>query len=459
MRRIHELLDRWADEAPDRLACIDHDGSRFTYVDFATSVDEAADLLRESGVVAGDRVMILGENALALVAFVLACSKLDAWAIPVNARVTVDEIERIRAHAEPHAMVFAHQASEAAGEHSAVFGAVETGDHRFGRVRIAGGMASVPEESFEAAGDQVAALIYTTGTTGNAKGVMLTHGNLLYMSRISRDIRGLSPADHIYGVLPVTHIFAFAAAFLAALRAGAVLEFVPRFDPAAVFAAIARGVTVMPAVPQMYALLLKHAAAEGIETIDAPKLRYISSGGAPLDPDWKRRVEAFFGISLHNGYGMTEAAPGIAATRFGEKRDDVSVGPPLPEQEVRLVPPPGQSGLQDGVGEIVTRGPNVMKGYYRNPEETAKAIDADGFLHTGDLGRFTEDGALTIVGRCKELIIRSGFNVYPPEVEAALNRHPAVTQSAVVGRRLPDGNEEVLPSWSGRPARKPTRIC
>jgi acyl-CoA synthetase (AMP-forming)/AMP-acid ligase II len=191
-------------------------------------------------------------------------------------------------------------------------------------------------------------------------------------------------------------------------------------------------------------LTLRHAREHGIEKPDAPRLRYLSSGGAPLDRDWKRRVEAFFGVTLHNGYGLTEVAPGVAATRVGMERSDTACGPPLPGVEVKLVPPPGQSEMQGGVGEILVRGPNVMKGYYKNPEATREVLQPDGWLYTGDLGKFTADGALMVVGRSKELIIRSGFNVYPPEVEAVLTEHPAVVLAAVVGRSEPGGNEEVI---------------
>lgn len=299
-------------------------------------------------------------------------------------------------------------------------------------------------EIYSAGADHIAFLQYTSGSTGDPKGVMLTHANLLYGSRASMQIRAMHDRDRVYGVLPFTHIFAFNSAFLAALRAGATLQLATRFEPAAFFTALADGVSVIPAVPAMYAKLLEFAERNGIETPEIPALRYISAGGAPLDPDWKRRVERFFGISLHNGYGMTESTAGICATRVGDERDDLSAGPAMPEQDVRVVPAPGKTALDDGVGEIVVKGPNVMLGYYRNAQETARVIDEDGYLHTGDLGRFDEHGYLYVLGRCKELIIRSGFNVYPPEVEAAINEHRDVVHAAVIGRPERDGNETVL---------------
>ena len=172
--------------------------------------------------------------------------------------------------------------------------------------------------------------------------------------------------------------------------------------------------------------------------MQAERLRYISSGGAPLDLAWKQKVEAFFGLPLFNGYGMTESTAGIAATKPGATRSDTSVGKMLAGQEIRL-----DSINTDGIGEIVIRGPNIMAGYYRNKAETEKVLDADGWLRTGDLGCLDEDGNLQITGRAKELIIRSGFNVYPLEVEAALNQHPDVVQAAVIGTAA-NGNEQIV---------------
>lgn len=191
----------------------------------------------------------------------------------------------------------------------------------------------------------------------------------------------------------------------------------------------------------MFSRTLEYLATHDI-TPDTESLVYMSAGGAPLDLDLKGRTESVFGTTLHNGYGLTEASPTISQTRIGEHHDNTTVGKFLPLLEYRFLRdgaevPPGE------VGELGARGPNIMRGYYRNPTATAEALDSDGWLHTGDLGRVDEDGNLFIVGRSKELIIRSGFNVYPTDVEAVLNEHPEVTLSAVVGREVAD-NEEVI---------------
>jgi len=429
---------------PDKVLFVDHDGHRISAHAFAGALAAAVGLLHDHGVRGGDRVSLVCENSLAAAAIVLACSRCDAWVNLINARITSEEIEKIAGHAGARILVFTHQASAAAEAHGAHFGARESGATGFGRVMISPTRDVDPEPVHEDGAEQVAALIYTTGTTGDPKGVMLTHDNLLAASLSSARARELTAADSAYFILPMTHIFGFSSVFLASLRAGARLEFAPRFDVAAFLDALANGATVAQGVPAHYAAILKHCAEHGITQLRAPNLRYCSAGGSPLDIDWKRRVEGFLGQQLHNGYGMTEASPGISATRIGYPCNDDSVGFALTGVEITLAPPPGATEMQDGVGEILCRGRNVMKGYYRNPQATAAVIDDEGWLHTGDLGRFGEDGSLYVVGRCKELIIRSGFNVFPIEVETAMNSHPDVVQAAVVGRKLADGNEEVL---------------
>lgn len=443
MDRIHQYLENTAQNAPDTAALIDPEGQSMTYAGLLAAVDEAAALLKSGGVRGGDRVMIVGENSIAMVVFFYACSRLDAWAIPTNARMAAGEIDKIIAHAEPRAIVTTDDASADATAHGKRLGA-EPVAGPFGKVALTPARPCEPEPVSPAAKDQVATVMYTTGTTGDPKGVMLTHGNLSFGGTTSASMRGLRNGDRVYAVLPFSHIFGLASALTASLIVGATLQLDTRFKPEKLYAALKGGITVLPAVPQMHALLMQHVREQGLDALNAPALRYISSGAAPLDPDWKRRAEAFYGVALQNGYGMTETTAGIATTMVAIGNPDISVGKPLAGTEVILVPAPGQDDLKDGVGEILVRGPHVMKGYYKNPEETARALRPDGFLHTGDLGRFDEDGNLSVVGRCKELIIHGGFNIYPPEVEAALNDHPSVVQAAVIGRKVEGGNEEVL---------------
>lgn len=442
-RRLHLLADRWRAERPQAMALIDHDGQSLTFAQLGEATDAAVALLEAAGVRGGDRVLLVNENCAALAAMILACSRLDAWAVVVNARIPAVEIDRIEQHCTPRALVFTPQTSRDAAAHGARHQADEQSLPHAGMLLIAGQRPATPEPVDDSNADQVAAMIYTSGTTGTPKGVMLTHRGLLYIATISGQQRGLTTADHVYAVLPISHVFGLASTFLGTLKAGGVLEMVPRFDPRHLARALENGVTVFQGVPAMYAKLLEHLEAEG-RALNAPHLRYMSSGGAPLDLEWKRRIEGLFGTALNNGYGLTEASPTVSQTLIPSPRDDDSIGPPLPHVEVRFIDQLTGDDVAPGeIGELWVRGPNVMKGYYNDPIATRATVTADGWLKTGDLCRQGPDGALFLVGRCKELIIRSGFNVYPPEVETALNAHPLVIQSAVVGRRIP-GNEEVI---------------
>jgi acyl-CoA synthetase (AMP-forming)/AMP-acid ligase II len=300
-----------------------------------------------------------------------------------------------------------------------------------------------PEPTDPNPSSRVAALIYTSGTTGLPKGVMLTHRNLLFIASVSAKIRSLTPEDRLYGILPMSHAVGLSVVLLGTLLSGATLYLAPRFDPMR-----ARGVleqdqlTVVLGTPAMFSLLLQYAKLRGIESLKLPHLRIISSSGAPLHPAIKSEIESLFGMVLHNGYGVTECSPTIAQTRIEAPRSDISVGPVFPGVEIKLVGSDRKPVAEGEVGELWVGGPSIMKGYYRAPEETAAAIDPDGWFNTRDLARL-EHGNLFIVGRTKELIVRFGFNVYPAEVEAVLNAHPGVVQSAVIGRSI-EGNEEVV---------------
>ena len=192
----------------------------------------------------------------------------------------------------------------------------------------------------------------------------------------------------------------------------------------------------------MFSQFVQYSKLRTLEALNFPSLRIISSSGAPLDAATKSEVENLFGMVLHNGYGVTECSPNIASTRVESPRADISVGQVFPGVEVKIVDADNRPVSEGGVGQLFVRGPNVMKGYYRAPEETAAAIDSEGWFNTRDLARM-DDGNLFIVGRAKELIVRSGFNVYPAEVESVLKAHPQVVQSAVIGRSV-KGNEEVV---------------
>jgi acyl-CoA synthetase (AMP-forming)/AMP-acid ligase II len=441
--RLDQVLRPWAESTPDQPALIG-DGKTWTYGALARIVDRTAALLSDHGVRGGDRVMIVSENSLALAALVLACSAIDAWSVVVNPRLSEREIDQIRDHCGARLLYYTVEVSDLARAHAIRHAArdVDMGD--LGILAVSPLNDAAIAEPVEADGArQVAALLYTSGTTGNPKGVMLTHRNILFNAGISRQLRRPTPQDVIYGVLPMSHIVGFSIILAGTLMGGSAAHIVPKYDPAAFVDAVRHnGVSLMFGVPTTYQRLLEYKAMAGLSQLPKGRLRGLYVAGAPLDPTLKATIEREFGQPLLNAYGITECAPGISGVRAEQPRADTSVGTIIPGIEVRLMDLAGKLAADGAVGELHVRGPNVMRGYYRAPEATAAAIDADGWFKTGDLARF-EGEALFIAGRTKELIIRSGFNVYPAEVEAVINAHPAVVQSAVVGRTV-EGNEEVV---------------
>jgi len=461
--RLGGIVRHWAQRAPHSPAL--HDGQRgWTYAQLATAVDHTAALLRQLDVRAGDRLMVVGENCAAQVALTFAAADLDAWIVPVNGRLSAREVDQIRDHSSPRRVIYtsgpACPVSPETAAHGARHGAVLT-DTPFGPWLVGAlDINCAPEPVHADSCRQVAALVYTTGTTsatGQPKGVMLSHRNLLFIAAVSSTLRGLTPADRAWGVLPITHVYGMTSVMLGTLYAGACLVLCPRFTVDALLAALRdHRLTIVQGVPAMYARLLEKLGAA--EPPLPNHLRFAYAGGSPLSPTLKTQVERLLGVPLHNGYGLTETAPTVSQTRLDQPRSDTSVGPVIPGVSARVVDAEGVPVAPGVDGELWVRGPNVMLGYYREPVLTAAALRPGGWLNTGDLARQDADGALFIVGRTRELIIRSGFNVYPLEVETVLNAHPGVTQSAVVGRPRGQGDEDVV-AYIETDARHPATIA
>jgi acyl-CoA synthetase (AMP-forming)/AMP-acid ligase II len=441
-RRLHAVIDRFVKETPDHVALAE-DGVAWSYRELDNHVHEIARQLSSLGIRAGDRVMIVSENCIALAALLFGASRLDAWAIVANPRLSPREIDQIRDHSGARRLFFTTAISKEAAAHGARLGAQMRRIGPLGEIGVSGvNLATVAEPVEEDPAKQIAVLIYTSGTTGTPKGVMLSHENLLISAAMTAHFRRMDARDKVYVVLPISHIVGISLLAMT-LMVGGTVRLVSKYDPAALEKAIAEeGVTILNGVPATYQRLLEYKALAGVNQLDRGSLRLIAVAGAPLDVALKSRVEAELGLPLSNGYGITECSPGISGVRFDQPRSDNAVGRALPGVEARVRTLDGRP-LGDGeVGELHVRGRNVMRGYYRAPDLTAKVIDSEGWFNTGDLARF-EDDCLYIVGRSKEMIIRSGFNVYPAEIEAVLSSHKDVVQSAVVGRPV-EGNEEVV---------------
>ena len=440
--RIHHLLDRWLTAAPQRPFLHLPDGTSLSFSALGALTDQAEAELRALAVRPGDRVLVVAENCPEHAALILACSRVGAWSCGVNARMANGEIDAFVAKAEACVVYFTASASRSAAAHALRYDCVAS---------VLPGLQHSPvrtdaQPEVGPLRDAVAALIFTSGTTGAPKGVMVTHEGLALFARVSAASRQLGPQDRSYAFVPMTHIFGLGTVLMASLHAGAQLVMRPQFDPADLLDALAHhGVSQLQGPPALYARLLAALQEQGIAHPTAPALRYVYTGAGPLDLTLKNRVEAVFGQALHHGYGLSEYAGSVHVTRLSEQRSDTSAGYVVEGAEVQVTDPVTGQPLPVGErGELWIRGRGLMAGYFRDPQGTAAVMRDGGWYASGDLGELHADGALFVVGRLKEMIIRSGFNVYPAEVERVLNQLPGVQRSAVVGRPEPDGNEEVI---------------
>jgi acyl-CoA synthetase (AMP-forming)/AMP-acid ligase II len=449
--------DAWVDQIVDsRLpahaaapALMDESGGVVSYGELARRIGDAHGALLAAGLRPGDRIMLVGENCVEMIVLLFAAIRCRAWAVPLNSRLSAGEVDAIREHCQPRLVYYSVSASPEAGQHAQRHHAQACDlPGAAGRVWLGPTSATcVPEIVSEDPAKQVAVMIYTSGTTGAPKGVMLTHRNLMHIAAATAEMGSLRADDRVYLTLPISHSFGLTSVLLCSLCSGAALYPVARFAPDMLAHAIRElRLTVFHGVPAMYARLLDWHQQTG--TPLAPnKLRLAYIGGSMIDQGKKAQAETLLGLSLQHGYGLTEAAPTVARTMETLRLHDSSVGLPFPGVEIHVHEPNSielaGGAVTGGEGELWVRGPNIMKGYYRDPEQTAATVDADGWLHTGDLARIGPQGELYIVGRIKELIIRGGFNVYPAEVEAAINSFPGIVQCAVVGKAV-DGDEQVI---------------
>ena len=431
----------------DRVAIISR-GRATTYGALRDQVAHLRGGLARLGVSEGDRVALLCSNGRYFVDLYLAALGLGAVAVPLNPVSPAPEIERELATVgaclvvvEPSAASAWSQVDRANLPHLKAVLATEEGTVPGADVYFDELLTADPVDVVDVADDHLAALIFTSGTAGSPRAAMLSHGNLLAnLHQVHTANGGVTEDDVVYGVLPVFHIFGLNVVLNLSLARGATVVLVQRFDPSTALDTIKeRGVTVIPGAPPLW-LAFSHFDEAPADSFAGVRLAL--TGAAKMPEEATKRLRERYGLELLEGYGLTEASPIVTSSSGLEQRIG-SVGKVLEGMQVRLVDEHGDDALRGDAGEIWVKGPNVFLGYLDEPEATAKVLTADGWLRTGDIAVTDDDGYLYLVDRAKDLIIVSGFNVYPAEVEEVLMEHPAVHEVGVVGVPHPHTGEAV----------------
>ena len=416
-------------------------GETVTYAEMLASSGRFARCLAASGVRPGDRVAVQIEKSPNALFLYLACLRAGAVYLPLNPAYTRAELEYFLTDAEPTLVVTAAAnesvVSELAGDRASVLTLGDEGSEG-SLIAQANGHAAAFADISRAAHD-LAAILYTSGTTGRPKGAMLTQANLLSNAMALRDLWRFTQDDVLLHALPIFHTHGLFTATNTLLVAGGSMIFLPRFDADRIFATLPSA-TAMMGVPTFYTRLLADARLDRAMTAH---MRLFISGSAPLLAETHRAWQARTGHAILERYGMTETGM-IASNPCAGQRLAGTVGFPLPGVTLRIADPETGAELPPReTGMIELRGPNVFRGYWRKPRETTGAFRADGFFITGDLGRIDERGYLHIVGRAKDVIITGGFNVYPKEIETEIDSLDGVRESAVIGVPHPDLGEAV----------------
>ncbi len=425
----------------DRLALEVPGGARFTYAELAAEAGRLANALGAAGVKPGDRVAVQVEKSARNLVLYLACLRAGAVYLPLNTAYTLAELAYFVGDAEPGLIVcdpavLAGAEALAAPVGARVLTLDEAGE---GSLADLAARQSADFQTVARADDDLAAIVYTSGTTGRSKGAMLSHGNLASNALTLVESWRFTADDVLIHALPIYHVHGLFVGINVLLAAGANLLLLPRFDADAVIGLMPRATCLM-GVPTFYTRLLRHP---GLTPAACARMRLFVSGSAPLLAETHREWSARTGHAILERYGMTETGMNVSNPYDGERRAG-TVGLPLPGVEVRIADPEGGAPIPAGeIGMIEVKGPNVFKGYWRMPEKTAAEFRPDGFFITGDLGLIDERGYVSIVGRGKDLIITGGLNVYPIEVEEAIDALPGVVESAVVGLPHADFGEAV----------------
>ena len=434
----------------DKLALETDDSTALTYGELFKRSAQAANALVALGVKPGDRVAAQIEKSTDAIVLALACLRAGAVLLPLNTAYTLAELEYFLADAGPALTLCRPDSLESvrALAHRLGLRAVESlGVNRDGTFADAIAAAPPEFETVRRGSGDLAAILYTSGTTGRSKGAMLSHENLTSNALTLIDCWRFTPADRLIHALPVFHTHGLFVAVNVALLSGATMIFMARFDPDTVIAALP-GATAMMGVPTFYTRLLDHSR---LSREACANMRVFISGSAPLLAEthaaWRERT----GFAILERYGMTETNM-ITSNPYDDERRPGTVGFALPGVSVRIADLESGAPVQAGeIGVIEVKGPNVFAGYWRMPEKTAQEFRADGYFITGDLARVDRDGYIHIVGRAKDLVISGGFNVYPKEVETEIDAIEGVLESAVFGVAHADFGEGVTAAVVARP--------
>jgi malonyl-CoA/methylmalonyl-CoA synthetase len=433
------LFDRLDD--PNRLAIETLDGQRVSYGDLVARTGQMANVLVSRGLKPGDRVAAQGEKSVSGLVLYLATVRAGAVYLPLNTAYTLNELEYFITDAEPALVVCDPPKVEGIGAIAAkVHARVETlGADGKGSLTEAADQASKEFWTVARANDDLAAILYTSGTTGRSKGAMLSHDNLASNSLTLVDYWRFTDKDVLVHALPIYHTHGLFVASNVTLFARASMIFLPKFDPDLIIRLMARA-TVLMGVPTFYTRLLQNPALNRDST---KHMRLFVSGSAPLLAETHREWAARTGHAVLERYGMTETNMNTSNPYDGE-RVAGTVGHPLPSVSVRVADPETGKVLgPETIGMIEVKGPNVFKGYWRMAEKTKSEFRDDGFFITGDLGKIDDKGYVHILGRSKDLVISGGFNVYPKEIESEIDAMPGVIETAVIGIPHADFGEGV----------------
>jgi len=412
------------------------ENQRIGYAELNNAANAIAHALRREGIEQGDKVALMLPNIPEFVYTYFAAAKIGAVAVPLNPSSTAHELAYLLENSEAKVFITAETARKRFDEISNKLTscqkiiAVDSNDaDSCFKKALALGPFSNPAAVINP--EDPAVIIYTSGLTGKPLGAVLTHHNLYSQSSLLADIAFRTDKDKGISLIPLFHSFGATANMIAVLPVGLSVAMMDRFKMDIFFSTLEKEkITYICAVPRLYMGMIFY---EGAAKYDLSSLEVCVTGGAPMPPEFIPAFEKQFGAKILEGYGLTEASPVCSFTRVGMQQKPGSIGVAIPGTMIKIVDDQGREKHTGEIGELVIKGDNVMKGYYKDEAATASVIK-NGWLYTGDLGKMDEDGYIFLTGRKKRMIITSGFNVYPREVESVLNLHPAVETSRVVAQ-------------------------